>query len=155
MDGESEIGPPTGDDRRPPVEADEAEQLEQTRGPVVAHVVVRSVHRGGDVGELEHGATVLDVGCGACRVAHMVRTAGKGHAIGIDLSLETLRAAAAHNPDPVANGDNMRLPIRGDVADLVITVPSDDTPRIQESHIAIGHILCEIVEAALFGSRPA
>jgi len=31
-------------------------------------------------------------------------------------------------------------------ADLCITVPSDETPRIQESHIAIGHVICEAVE---------
>ncbi|MFT4063006.1 MAG: D-sedoheptulose 7-phosphate isomerase [Edaphocola sp.] len=35
-------------------------------------------------------------------------------------------------------------------SDLLIDVPSNDTPRIQESHITIGHIICELVEAALF-----
>lgn len=33
-----------------------------------------------------------------------------------------------------------------------IRVPSPDTPRIQESHITIGHILCWAVEQALFGA---
>lgn len=37
-----------------------------------------------------------------------------------------------------------------DHADYLINVPSTDTPRIQESHIMIGHIICEIVEATLF-----
>ena len=32
----------------------------------------------------------------------------------------------------------------------LINPPSMDTPRIQESHILIGHILCELVEAAIF-----
>ena len=32
----------------------------------------------------------------------------------------------------------------------LINVPSDDTPRIQESHILIGHIICELVETELF-----
>lgn len=36
------------------------------------------------------------------------------------------------------------------VADDCICVPSCDTPRIQESHIMIGHIICEIVESTLF-----
>ena len=36
-------------------------------------------------------------------------------------------------------------------ADHCICVPSRDTARIQESHIMIGHILCEIVECELFG----
>jgi len=38
-----------------------------------------------------------------------------------------------------------------DKCDLPIMVSSDDTPRIQESHILIIHILCEIVEKKLFG----
>lgn len=37
------------------------------------------------------------------------------------------------------------------ISDLSICVPSEDTPRIQESHILIGHIICEIVEKDLFG----
>jgi len=36
-----------------------------------------------------------------------------------------------------------------EVTDLVIAVPSDDTPRIQEAHITIGHIVCELVEREL------
>ncbi|MFH1295820.1 MAG: D-sedoheptulose 7-phosphate isomerase [Bacteroidota bacterium] len=34
--------------------------------------------------------------------------------------------------------------------DYLINVPSSDIPRIQESHIMIGHIICELVESALF-----
>ncbi len=33
---------------------------------------------------------------------------------------------------------------------LLLNVPSCDTPRIQEAHILIGHIICELVETALF-----
>jgi D-sedoheptulose 7-phosphate isomerase len=36
-------------------------------------------------------------------------------------------------------------------ADVLIHVPSTDTPRIQEAHILIGHIICELVENELFG----
>ncbi len=36
------------------------------------------------------------------------------------------------------------------VSNYLINVPSIDTPRIQESHIMIGHIICELVEAQLF-----
>ncbi|MEI6407843.1 MAG: D-sedoheptulose 7-phosphate isomerase [Bacteroidota bacterium] len=35
--------------------------------------------------------------------------------------------------------------------DVLLNVPSKDTPRIQESHIMIGHIVCELVETELFG----
>jgi D-sedoheptulose 7-phosphate isomerase len=37
-----------------------------------------------------------------------------------------------------------------DDSDYLLNVPSSDTPRIQESHITIGHIICEIVENNLF-----
>ena len=37
------------------------------------------------------------------------------------------------------------------VADYAIVVPSFATPRIQESHILIGHIICDIIEQELFG----
>ena len=37
------------------------------------------------------------------------------------------------------------------LADLLLAVPSKDTPRIQEAHITLGHLLCEQVEAAIFG----
>lgn len=36
------------------------------------------------------------------------------------------------------------------LARYTIMVPSGDTPRIQESHILIGHILCEIIENKMF-----
>ena len=36
------------------------------------------------------------------------------------------------------------------LSDFIIRVPSSDTPRIQESHILIGHIICEIIEQNLF-----
>jgi D-sedoheptulose 7-phosphate isomerase len=36
------------------------------------------------------------------------------------------------------------------LCDFLINVPSGDTPRIQESHIMIGHIICEFVESSLF-----
>ncbi len=37
-----------------------------------------------------------------------------------------------------------------DCSDHIIRVPSDDTPRIQECHITIGHIICELVEKNIF-----
>jgi D-sedoheptulose 7-phosphate isomerase len=35
--------------------------------------------------------------------------------------------------------------------DLLLNVPSSDTPRIQEAHILIGHIICQAVEQEMFG----
>jgi len=37
-----------------------------------------------------------------------------------------------------------------ELSDHLFNVPSTDTPRIQESHIMIGHIICELAEAKLF-----
>ena len=36
------------------------------------------------------------------------------------------------------------------IVDFCIKVPSEDTPRIQEGHITIGHIICYLVEKELF-----
>ncbi|MBP8724743.1 MAG: SIS domain-containing protein [Saprospiraceae bacterium] len=55
-----------------------------------------------------------------------------------DLGMETISLTGK-------NGGNMR-----DLSDIWIGVPSDATPRIQEAHILIGHILCEFVEEAMF-----
>jgi len=38
-----------------------------------------------------------------------------------------------------------------ELSDYLFNVPSKDTPRIQESHMMIGHIICELVEEELFG----
>jgi len=40
-----------------------------------------------------------------------------------------------------------------ELVDFVISVPSDETPRIQESHITIFHIICCLVERELFGDE--
>jgi D-sedoheptulose 7-phosphate isomerase len=39
------------------------------------------------------------------------------------------------------------------LSNYLINVPSTDTPRIQESHILIGHIICQLVEEKYFSSN--
>lgn len=39
------------------------------------------------------------------------------------------------------------------ICKYLIAVPSTDTPRIQESHILIGHIICQIVEQEIFNQK--
>ena len=39
-----------------------------------------------------------------------------------------------------------------ELCDFLIRIPSAETPRIQEMHILIGHIICSIVEGAIFGN---
>ena len=43
------------------------------------------------------------------------------------------------------NGDKLKS-----MTDLTIIVPSDNTARVQEAHITIGHIICHLVEKELF-----
>jgi D-sedoheptulose 7-phosphate isomerase len=38
----------------------------------------------------------------------------------------------------------------GAMCDFLLNVPSKDTPRIQESHILLGHIICQLVEERMF-----
>ena len=64
-----------------------------------------------------------------------------------DEMLETIEEKVREGVEDVL-GDKM-----DDLADLCIKVPSDCTPRIQESHILIGHIICAIVEENLFGQK--
>jgi D-sedoheptulose 7-phosphate isomerase len=45
-----------------------------------------------------------------------------------------------------ASGGKMKT-----LSDYLLNVPSSDTPRIQESHILLGHIICQLVEEIYFG----
>jgi len=45
-----------------------------------------------------------------------------------------------------ASGGKMK-----DSCDLLLNVPSSDTPRIQEGHILVGHVICALVEREMFG----
>jgi D-sedoheptulose 7-phosphate isomerase len=49
-----------------------------------------------------------------------------------------------------ASGGKLR-----DLVDVLIAVPSDETPRIQECHILVGHALCDAVEQAIFAAPAA
>ncbi len=40
-----------------------------------------------------------------------------------------------------------------DLSDILFNVPSNDTPRIQESHIMLGHIICQYVEEIYFSVK--
>ncbi len=60
-------------------------------------------------------------------------------------ALETCRQKDIRSIGLAGEGGKIR-----ERADLCLSVPSDCTPRIQECHILIGHILCEIVENRLF-----
>ena len=66
---------------------------------------------------------------------HVIRGAKAAHEIGIKVVALSGRGG----------GDLVRI------ADVALVVESSSTQRIQETHITIGHILCELVEDVLFG----
>jgi D-sedoheptulose 7-phosphate isomerase len=43
-----------------------------------------------------------------------------------------------------------RKSILGDLADILIQIPCEDTAKVQEGHIIIAHLICEIVEQQIF-----
>jgi D-sedoheptulose 7-phosphate isomerase len=61
-------------------------------------------------------------------------------------------AHAAHNKEMKVigflGGDGGKLK---DLVDLPIVIPSSNVQRIQEGHITIAHIICELVEDKLYG----
>jgi D-sedoheptulose 7-phosphate isomerase len=75
-------------------------------------------------------------------------------AVGISTSgcsqnvLEAIRCARSLGLLTIALTGSMGGRLR-DVADILIAVPSDETPRIQECHILIGHALADAVEQAI------
>jgi D-sedoheptulose 7-phosphate isomerase len=78
-------------------------------------------------------------------VAIAISTSGRSRNVilGIEAARETGLATLA-----LIGGDGGNLAPSVDVA---IVVPSTTTARIQECHITIGHVLCEYVDAELFG----
>lgn len=66
-------------------------------------------------------ARIVDVGCGACRVAHLVRAVGLERVVSLDVSLATLRSALRDAPGALVNADNMDLPLQTGCCDLVIS----------------------------------
>jgi len=66
--------------------------------------------------------------------------------------IEAFRKAHALGMKTIAlsggDGGNMKRE-----SDISITVPTKDTPRVQESHIMIAHIICALIEDGMFGSK--
>lgn len=65
--------------------------------------------------------------------------------------LEAFKSAAAKKIITVGFlGENGRD--IGAISDYQINIPSDETPKIQEGHIAVGHIICALIEDHFFGA---
>lgn len=47
----------------------------------------------------------------------------------------------------------MSAPMLAERCDHVLNIPSKETPKIQECHIMFGHIICALIEDAIFGAE--
>ncbi|MFY9510919.1 MAG: SIS domain-containing protein [Rubrivivax sp.] len=65
--------------------------------------------------------------------------------------LSAIQAAKARNITTVGWTGLRESPMAAGLCDHVLRSPSTQTPLIQEAHLVMGHVLCEIVEAHLFG----
>lgn len=63
--------------------------------------------------------------------------------------IQAFEVANAKNITTIAFTGNTGGDIKG-LTKYLLNVPSNNTPRIQESHIMLGHIICELVEEKLF-----
>jgi D-sedoheptulose 7-phosphate isomerase len=99
---------------------------------------------GNDYGFEETYARAMEAFAGPNDVVVAISTSGNSPNI-----LKAIEVAKAKGAYVVGWGgrDGGRLK---DACDLCLIVPSNDTPRIQEGHIAIGHIMCQLVEDELF-----
>ena len=66
--------------------------------------------------------------------------------------IEGLHYAKERNMCTVMLMGDHHAPELNDLVDYIVKVPSKDTPRIQEAHIFIGHLLAEYVEAEMINS---
>jgi len=66
-----------------------------------------------------------------------------GSSANVVAGIEVAKAAGA-TTIALIGGKGGRL---AELCDLVLAMPSTDTPRIQEAHILVGHILCDLIEA--------
>ena len=77
-------------------------------------------------------------------------------AVGISTSgnspnvLEGIKAAKKIGATTIGLTNEKGGKLKG-LAELCLRVPSTDTQRVQECHMAVGHILCDIIEASMFG----
>tara|TARA_B100001939_G_scaffold348158_1_gene373298 strand:+ start:34240 stop:34839 length:600 start_codon:yes stop_codon:yes gene_type:complete len=73
-----------------------------------------------------------------------------GNSRNIELGLEEARRAGVRTILLTGGSGGRIIQERSDLVDIALVVPSEETARIQESHIMIGQILCSIIEKELF-----
>lgn len=76
----------------------------------------------------------------------LVGLSTSGNSVNIIKAMEVAREIGMITVCMTGEGGGKLKPL----SDHLVAVPSKDTPRIQESHIMIGHIICQLVEQELF-----
>ncbi|CAB5102929.1 D-sedoheptulose 7-phosphate isomerase (EC [Olavius algarvensis associated proteobacterium Delta 3] len=71
-----------------------------------------------------------------------------GHSKNVVLGMIAARDAGLFTLGMTGRGGQIK-----DVADVTLSVPSDVTARIQETHIVFGHVVCDLVDRILFPER--
>ena len=71
-----------------------------------------------------------------------------GNSPNVIQAVELARATGLRTVSLTGSGGRL-----GKLVDVAIAVPNDDTQHIQETHLAVEHLLCLLVERALFGAR--
>ena len=94
-------------------------------------------------------ARQLEALCSPGDVAVGISTSGKSPNV-----LSAMRAAK-EIPVTTVGMTGMRAGELAALSDYCICVPSEQTPRIQEGHILIGHILCEVIEQKFVSEHDA
>jgi D-sedoheptulose 7-phosphate isomerase len=79
---------------------------------------------------------------------YLVGLSTSGNSGNIVKAFETARQKGVKTVGFTGQGGGKMKPL----SDFLFNVPSTDTPRIQESHIMLGHIICQLVEEAYFAS---
>jgi D-sedoheptulose 7-phosphate isomerase len=78
----------------------------------------------------------------------LVGISTSGNSINIIKAFEVAREKGIHTVGFTGEAGGKMKPL----SDYLLNIPSTDTPRIQESHIMVGHIICQLVEEQYFRS---
>jgi D-sedoheptulose 7-phosphate isomerase len=78
----------------------------------------------------------------------LVGLSTSGNSANILMAFQSARAKGVRTIGFTGAGGGRMAPL----SDILLDVPSTDTPRIQEAHILMGHILCQLAEEAYFPS---
>ena len=78
----------------------------------------------------------------------LVGLSTSGNSANIVKAFEKARELGVHTVGFTGIGGGVMKPL----SDYLLNVPSSDTPRIQESHIMLGHIICQLVEESYFAT---